>query len=254
MLGLLHTAIGLVLIPTALVITCLCMLLAALLGATPERIHRWLYVGFARFAMAVAGTRLRLRGAEHVQPDTAYVVVPNHDSSWDPVLLVYGLPKLLLRFVAKHELMRIPILGQALRATGNVEVMRHHDRGDANRIQSVMGERHPEVSILFFAEGARSRDGAMSRFKMGAFATAIGYGLPILPIGLAGSRQVLEPLKARLRRGTVAVEVGEPIPTEGYTLERREELRSRCFEAVKALRARARQRLRDEGIDPGGVD
>ncbi len=89
---------------------------------------------------------------------------------------------------------------------------------------------------------------------MGAFATALGYGLPILPIGIAGTRPIWQPGIVRVRKGTVAVEVGEPIPIEGMTMADRHALRDRTFEAVAVLRDRTRQRLRDAGVDPGGID
>jgi 1-acyl-sn-glycerol-3-phosphate acyltransferase len=89
---------------------------------------------------------------------------------------------------------------------------------------------------------------------MGAFVTALGYGLPILPIGIAGTRHIWRRSILRLRKGTVAVEVGEPIPVGGLTLEDRKVLRDRTFAAVRTLRSRARQRLRDRGVDPGGID
>ena len=88
----------------------------------------------------------------------------------------------------------------------------------------------------------------------GAFATAIGFGLPVLPVAIAGTRPIWPKGKLRLRRGTVAIEVGEPIPIEGLTIDDRTSLRDRTHAVVAELRARARQRLRDWGHDPGGID
>jgi 1-acyl-sn-glycerol-3-phosphate acyltransferase len=217
------------------------------------RIHV-LYVSFCRLCLFIGGTKLILHGAERIEPRRAYVVVPNHESGWDPLCLLVGLPGLVIRFIAKQQFMRIPIVGQALRVTGNVRVVRTQTSGDAERIHAAMDVRDPAVSILFFAEGTRSRDGALHPFKMGAFVTALGYGLPILPIGIAGTRHIWERSVVRVRKGTVAVEVGKPVPIEGLTLEDRKLLRDRTFASVGALRARARQRLRDLGIDPGGIN
>jgi 1-acyl-sn-glycerol-3-phosphate acyltransferase len=249
----LRTALALLVIPAALIGASLICILFTFAGASTERTHS-AYTAFSRVCFWVGGTRLLVRGIERIEPETRYVVVPNHDSGWDPMCLVLGLPGLVMRFVAKHEFMRVPIFGRALRLTGNVEVLRHETQGDVGRIKAAMSRRDPAVSILFFAEGTRSRDGALHPFKMGAFATAIGYGLPILPVGLAGTRWVWTPEIVRVRRGTVALEVGEPIPVVGLTHEDRGKLRDRTFEAVAALRADARQHLRDLGVDPGGVD
>jgi len=204
--------------------------------------------------LRVGGTRLLVHGVERTEPGRAHVVVANHESGWDPVCLLAGLPQLVLRFIAKRQFMDIPVLGQALRLTGNVRVVRTETKGDMERIHTGMDRRDPAVSILFFAEGRRSRDGALHPFKMGAFVTALGYGLPILPVAITGTRPIWARGVVRLRRGTVAIEVGEPIPIEGLAPGDRKLLRERGFAAVARLRARARQRLRDLGIDPGGID
>ena len=107
---------------------------------------------------------------------------------------------------------------------------------------------------MFFAEGTRSQDGALHPFKKGAFATAIGFGLPVLPVAIAGTRPIWPKGKLRVRRGTVAIEVGEPIPIEGLTIDDRAGLRDRTHAVVAELRTVARQRLRDWGFDPGGID
>lgn len=249
----LRSATAVLILPPALMLASLACLVLALAGASVQHTHR-VYLAFSRLCFFVAGTRLLVRGAEHVLPDRQYVVVPNHDSGWDPMCLLLGLPDLVLRFVAKHEFMRVPVFGPALRRTGNVEVVRRQTRGDVSRIQTAMGERDPAVSILFFAEGTRSRDGALHPFKMGAFATAIAYGLPVLPVGMAGAGRIWPPDSLTIRRGTVALEVGEPIPIDGLGHEDRGALRDRCFEAVSALRATARRHLREVGVEPGGID
>ena len=247
----LRTLLAVTLLPALILLYSLAGLALARTG--PARVHR-LYVSMARLCLLVGGTRLHVEGAERIEPGQAYVVVPNHESGWDPLCLPAGLPQLVMRFVAKQQFMRIFILGHALRRTGNVRVLRNHTEGDVARIRAAMDTRDPAVSILFFAEGTRSRDGGLHAFKMGAFATALGYGLPILPIGIAGTRHIWERSVVRIRRGTVAVEVGEPIPIEGLGMDQRALLRDRTFAAVAALRARARQRLRDAGVDPGGID
>jgi len=249
----LRTALALAVLPPAIVAIGTSAIALALAGVPNARIHR-LYVLFARLCMRVGGTRLLVRGEERIVPGSAYVVVANHESNWDSPTVVAALPRLVIRFVAKQEIMRIPIFGHALRATGNIRVLRKQTQGDVARIQAVMERRDPEVSILFFAEGTRSPDGALHPFKMGAFATALGHGLPVLPVGIAGTRPIWPKGMLRVRRGTVALEVGEPIPVDGLVPEGRAALRDRTHAAVASLRARARQRLREAGCDPGGVD
>jgi 1-acyl-sn-glycerol-3-phosphate acyltransferase len=249
----LRTALAVAVLPPAIVAVGTTAIALALAGVPNARIHH-LYVLFARLCMRVGATRLLVAGDERIRPQQACVVVANHESNWDSPTVVAALPRLVIRFVAKQEIMRIPIFGHALRATGNIRVLRKQTHGDVARIQAVMERRDPDVSILFFAEGTRSSDGGLHPFKMGAFATALAHGLPVLPVGIAGTRAIWPKGLLRVRRGAAAVEVGEPIPVDGLGLEDRAALRDRTHAAVADLRARARRRLREAGCDPGGID
>ena len=219
--------------------------------------RRWVdrvYVGFARLALRLAGTHVEVHGREHVRPGSAYVVVPNHESGWDPVVLVAALAPLPLRLVVKAETMRTPLLGRALLWTGNVRVDRTDTAADVARVRAAMARRPSDLSVVFYAEGTRSRDGALHAFKTGPFATAIDQGLPILPVATAGTRPIWPPDTFAHHRGTVVVEIGPPIPVAGLELEARHALRTQAADAVRRLRARARARLRALGGEPGGID
>ena len=89
---------------------------------------------------------------------------------------------------------------------------------------------------------------------LGAFATALGAGLPILPVGIAGTYAIWPKGAFRLRRGPVVIKVGRPIPTDGLSYDDHTALRDRTFESVARLRAEARSSLWANGSDPGGID
>lgn len=249
----LRTVVGLLLLPAGLICASVIVYIGTLFKASSTRLHT-LYRWFARACLRVSATELEVHGLEHLEAGQAYVVVANHESTWDPPVLIAGLPQLVLRFVVKQELMRIPIFGNALQHSGNVRVVRAQAGGDAERIRQVMDERDPAVSILFFAEGTRARDGALHPFRKGAFITAIVYGLPILPVAHAGNYAIWPKGRLRLRRGPAVVQVGEPIPTTGCGHDDRAALRDRTHAAVAELRTRARERVRALGHDPGGID
>jgi 1-acyl-sn-glycerol-3-phosphate acyltransferase len=249
----LRTCVGLVVLPIGLALYSSAAILRALLGAPAARVHRC-YVGFARLCVRVGGTELMLQGADRIAAGESYVVVVNHESTWDPVCVVTALPDLLLRFVAKGQLMRIPIFGTALGLTGNVRVERSKTAGDVSRLREGMERRDPAVSLLFFAEGTRSRDGSFRPFRMGAFATALASELPVLPIAVAGTYAIWPKGTLRLRRRPVAIEVGEPISTAGMKFEDRGALCDRAHAVMGELRAAARRRLRASGSEPGGID
>ena len=244
----LRTLLALALVPGGIALLSTVAILIALLGGSDRLVHRAAYLSFARFCLRVGSTDLRVHGPDHIDPERAYVIVSNHESNWDPPSLIAGLSTLLVRFIVKQQIMAMPIFGHALRLTGNVTVVRNQSREDAQRIRKGMQERTGGVSMLFFAEGTRSRDGRLHAFKMGAFATAITQGLPILPVAIVGTYHVMPPGPPRLRRGPVVLEIGEPIPVEGLELQGRNVLRDHVHEAVAKLRARAYARIRDEGF------
>ncbi|MEE9279949.1 MAG: lysophospholipid acyltransferase family protein [Myxococcota bacterium] len=247
----LRTAVGLLILPAAFFLASTVALLLAALGVPTTRLH-WIYASVAWLCLRIGGTRLEVAGEEVARG--AYIVVSNHESMWDAPCVVAGLPELILRFVAKREVMRIPVFGQALRLTGNVSVTRSKTAGDVDRLRQGMGERAPEVSMLFFAEGTRSRDGALQPFKMGAFATALASGLPILPVALAGTYAIWPKGSLRLRRARVVMVIGQPVPLGDLGLEDRAGLRDKVHHTVSNLRDRARELLRAQGCEPGGIE
>jgi 1-acyl-sn-glycerol-3-phosphate acyltransferase len=249
----LRTAAGVVIvIPALLLISALVVVLALL--RVPRRFIDRCYRAFADIGILVGGTHVETHGLEHVRPGGSYVVIANHESDWDPVVLFSALRRLSMRAVIKDEMMRVPILGRALALTGNVRVTRSQAAGDVARLRETMQERPLDVSILFYAEGTRSRDGSLRPFKKGPFVTAIASGLPILPVATAGTYRIWPPVTIQLRRGPVVLCVGEPIPVAGLGMDDRDALRDRCFAAVRELRTDARQRLRMLGTEPGGID
>jgi 1-acyl-sn-glycerol-3-phosphate acyltransferase len=245
--------VALVVLPLNLLFWSALAFVHAFLGATPRAAHRC-YLGFARTCLLVGGTRVERRGLENLKAGQAYVVVSNHESNWDPPTIIASLPDLVIRFVLKTQLLRVPIFGSALRRTGNIAVARTRTAADVKRIQEGMSERNPDISILFFAEGNRSRDGSYRPFKMGAFATALDFKLPILPIAVAGTFDIWRPGSLLVRSSPIVLEIGEPIPVDSLSSDDRGRLRDKTHAAVGELRARARARLRARGVEPGGAD
>ena len=248
-----RTTVGYLIIPAATIVLSLCALFRVVRGAPRAKVDS-VYWSFGRFALRIGGTRLEVHGLENIEPGQGYVLVPNHESNWDPPALLSALTGTPVRFVVKKEISDIPVFGRAILQSGSVRVERTGNQSDVDRIRERMGTRPTDISMLFYAEGSRSRDGALHPFKKGAFVTAIAHRLPILPIGHAGCRRIWPPGRVGLRSGPVVVEVGRPIPVENLRYDDRDQLRDDTFDAVKELRTRARRRLRELGVEPGGID
>lgn len=163
--------------------------------------------------LTATGVKTRSTGLEKIRRDRSYVIISNHQSHFDILALVAELP-LIVRFIAKKELRKIPIFGYAVALTRCIYV----DRSDAARavesLQEGMAALPSTISMLFFAEGTRSRDGKIGPFKKGGFRTAQVAGWPILPVVVHGSRKVLPKGELAFRPGTVEVAVLDPVPAE----------------------------------------
>jgi len=167
--------------------------------------------------------------------DRPLVVVANHQSWFDVFALAAYLPA-KARFVAKEELGRIPIFGNAWKSCGHISVDRT-DRKQAVRSLQEAGQRVREekLAMILFPEGTRSPDGRLLPFKKGAFVLAIETGVPIVPVGISGTRDVMAKGSFRIRSADITIRVGEPILVEGLGHEKRDVLLRRSRDSVAAL-------------------
>jgi len=159
--------------------------------------------------LKTTGVRVALEGIERIPPGTTYVFVSNHQSIYDIPVIFASLPY-QLRIIAKASLSRFPVLGWHLRRGGHLFVDRQRpDRaGILRRWRALVSEG---LSLLIFAEGTRSWDGHVARFKAGSFLLAIEAGLPIVPLSVIGTRQVMPKGRLRTEPAEVRLIVHDPI-------------------------------------------
>src|SRR5947209_19557586 len=145
--------------------------------------------------LKTTGVRVRVDGLDRVRPGTTYVFVSNHQSIYDTPVIFWSLPY-QLRIIAKESLARFPVLGWHLRRGGHLFVDRRHpDRaGILRRWRALVSEG---VSLIIYAEGTRSPDGRVARFKAGSFLLAIEAGLPVVPLAIIGTRRVMPNIRIR---------------------------------------------------------
>lgn len=184
-------------------------LCASLLTRDPLLFYRW-QRGWARGLFKLCGIELEVRGAEHMKPDGAYVIVANHASYMDIPALFAALPK-LPQFMAKSELARIPFLGAALRAGRHILVNRGNHGTARSSLDSAAEHLKSGAAILMFPEGTRSTRDEIGRFKTGAFRLAKLGDIPILPVGISGTRYVLPKHGRLIQRHRVCVSIAPPL-------------------------------------------
>jgi 1-acyl-sn-glycerol-3-phosphate acyltransferase len=187
---------------------------------------------WARLILKTTGVRVRVSGLERLDSSRSYVFAANHQSIYDIPIVFTALPY-QLRIVAKDSLGRIPFLGWHLQRTGHLLVDRSRPGAAiVKKMARLVGERH---SLIVFPEGTRSLDGTVARFKGGSFVLALEAGVPIVPISISGSRQVMRKGQLMVRPGDVTVTVHEPIETKAVARAAVRELAERVRERVRAF-------------------
>lgn len=191
------------------------------------RLARW-----ARGCLDLAGVDRFVEGREHIVPGEAYVVVSNHQSTYD-IMLVFDAYPGTLRMISKKEMFEVPLVGRAMAASEFVRLDRANRREAKKSLGEAAARLRSGVSIWIAPEGTRSPDGRLLPFKGGAFWLALEAGARILPATIIGSRDVLPPLGVRVRSGQRAgVRFHAPVDPSAYGKERRKELMERVRLAV----------------------
>lgn len=159
------------------------------------------------------GVDVRVFGAEHMDESKSYVVMSNHLSYSDIVALFIALP-IIPGFLAKAELVRIPFLGAALRAGGHVVIERDKSARARAAIDSAADQVRGGRTVLIFPEGTRGGSNTIGEFKRGGFHLAKSAGVPIVPVGLRGTRAVGPRNSMLFWPGTIEVHIGEAVSPE----------------------------------------
>ena len=190
-------------------------LLASLFDATGRMQHR-VAVLWARIVLRVCMVRVEVSGLENLDTGRSYVFCCNHFSLIDTPVMFANMPR-EFRVLARHNLWRIPFLGWHLNRAGHIPVHRESPRAAARNIGEAAEKLRQGRSILMFPEGGRTRQSVMRRFKPGAAYIAIKAQVPIVPMGLVGTRKILPPASSHLHPGIAELRVGKPLPTDGLS-------------------------------------
>jgi 1-acyl-sn-glycerol-3-phosphate acyltransferase len=170
---------------------------------------------WGRALLAVCGVRVRVQGLDKIQKDGSYIFVSNHLSYMDTPVALGNIP-VRFRFLAKRGLFQIPFLGWHLGRAGHIRVPREDARAAVKTMTlAAQVVRDEGISLLIFPEGGRSRTGEMREFKEGAAFIAIKAGVPLVPMALKGTREVLPFGSGIVKPGAVTMRIGDPISTAG---------------------------------------
>ena len=203
-------------------------------GNTAIRVARF----WARSILWFAGVRVKVEGLEKIDASGKHVFCSNHLSYMDTPVVLGHIPS-QFRFLAKKGLFDIPLMGTHLRQAGHIPVPLDDPRAAVRTLaQAAKGIQERSTSMLIFPEGGRSDDGLLQDFKDGGAYIAIKAQVPLVPIALVGTREVLAMHSATFhpfRR--VILRIGDPVPTAGRSLHDRRELMENVREQIVNLLA-----------------
>jgi len=203
-------------------------------------VYDWASTDWSRDILRAAGTPVIAEGLENIPRDRPVLYASNHSSMFDIWALLATLPG-SVRFVAKRELFRIPLLGRAMLAVGHVPI----DRAARKKAFEAYDEAARTIqrgtsSIGVFPEGTRSRTGELLPFKNAPFGLAIAAQVPIVPVYVHHTFEILPKGAWRLRPRPIQLLVAPPIATRGLRPDDRERLRVEVRAAMVALQSKAR--------------
>jgi 1-acyl-sn-glycerol-3-phosphate acyltransferase len=181
---------------------------------------------WGRIQLGATGTKVTIQGLENIDRQRTYIVVSNHQSTFDIFALLGYLP-IQFRWTAKAELFRLPFLGWAMSRIGYIPIERDSPKKAYRSMLQAAEKVRKSVSVMIFPEGTRSPDGNLQPFKKGLFLVALKSQAPILPIAIRGTGQIMQKGDWRTHPGKVHIIIAPPIETAGMPPEKEGELSDR---------------------------
>ncbi len=187
------------------------------------RLYHWVGQRWSRGLTFICGLKLTVRGLEHLTPGQSYIYVSNHASLLDIPVITVGVPD-QIRIVYKKELEKIPFLGWGLKWGSYIGIDRGSSADARRSLEEAIRIIRNGASVFMYAEGTRTLDGKLQPFKRGAFNLAVTAGVPVVPLTINGTFQVLPKGTLTIHPGPVELVFEHPIevgPEQGKEAELR---------------------------------
>ena len=203
------------LMAVATLITALVTIIGSALGAG-RTFGYYPAVAWSRVMCALAFVRVKVSGRGNISPATSYVFVANHQSAYD-IFSIYGYLGHNFRWMMKQSLRRLPLVGYACKAAGQIFVDKSSPSALRRTMQAAEKQLAGGMSVVVFPEGARTWDGRVRRFRRGAFLLAEEFGLPVVPVTIDGAFRVLPRFGKLPSPGTIHLTIHAPLqpPAKG---------------------------------------
>lgn len=186
---------------------------------------------WGRIALKVSRVRVKIEGIEKLDGKGPYIFMPNHQGYYDVFALLGYLPY-QFKWLVKKELFSIPFFNWTMAAAGYISIDRKGSRETIRAMNQAIQKIRDGMSLAIFPEGSRSPDGSIQPFKKGGFTLAIKSQVPIVPIAISGSRDIMPKGKFTPTGGEIRILVDHPIEMNPCSLRERESLMRQVREKI----------------------
>ena len=186
---------------------------------------------WGKVALLANRVKVKIEGMENLKGKGPYIFMSNHQGSYDIFALLSHLPY-QFKWLAKKELFSIPFFGWVMAAAGYISIDREGTRKTVEAMNVAAQKIRGGMSVVIFPEGSRSPDGSIQPFKKGGFTLAIKSKVPIIPIAISGSRDIMPKDKLTAASGEIRIRMDHPIKTENFSLKGRESLMKGVREVI----------------------
>jgi 1-acyl-sn-glycerol-3-phosphate acyltransferase len=197
---------------------------------------------WGKAALLANRVKVRVEGMEHLKGEGPYIFMSNHQGSYDIFAFLGHLP-FQFKWLAKKELFSIPFFGWTMAAAGYIRIDREGTRRTVDALDEAARKIREGMSVVIFPEGSRSPDGSIQPFKKGGFTLAIKSKVPIVPIAITGSREIMPKERLTAASGEIRIRMDHPIYTQNYSLKDRKSLMEKVRQSIsknfKSISAKA---------------
>ncbi len=171
---------------------------------------------WARLICHITFVRVKIVGREHYSKHQSYIFIANHQSVYD-IFVIYGWLINKFKWIMKNTLRSIPVVGYTCLKMGHIFIDRSNPLKAKKSIDLAKEKLRNGSSIVIFAEGSRCEDGQLGQFKRGAFTMAQDLKLPIVPVAIKGTFEVMPKNSYYVKPYHVTVTFHKPINTKDIT-------------------------------------
>jgi 1-acyl-sn-glycerol-3-phosphate acyltransferase len=165
---------------------------------------------WSRFLIFFTGIKIRVSGLENIPRDKPVIIASNHQAAGDILLLAAFMP-VPFRFAIKKELFKIPIFGWYLRKSEYLLIDRQLVLSAYKMVDAIADILKTGDSLLIFPEGTRTRTGELGKFKRGSLLSALKANVPVVPVAISGSYNIIPAGTWLINYCPVKLSVGKPI-------------------------------------------